>query len=148
MIATLSLDIARPSERVYAVLVDQDTWAALDPTLMDVTPRGSLAVGMSGTMTRRVAGRRVTNGWIVLELEPGRRVGMRLTGAGYELIEETTLEGTSGGTRATTADTLRHTSVGGRLLVAVSGPFIRRDLRKRNKRLKALLEDDGSLDGD
>lgn len=31
VIATLSRDIASPPESVYAVLIDQDTWAALDP---------------------------------------------------------------------------------------------------------------------
>ena len=92
MIATFSLDIARPPERVYAVLIDQETWGALDPALLDITPRGPVVAGMAGTMTRRVAGRRVTNGWTVMELEPGKGVGMRLTGAGYELIETTTLE--------------------------------------------------------
>ncbi len=140
MIATLSQDIARPPERVYAVLIDQNAWAALDPPLVDFAPRGPLAVGMTGTMTRKVAGRRITDGWTVLELEPGTRFAMRVTGAGYELIETITLEATAGGTRATTVDTYRHTSLGGRLLIAVSGPFIRRDLRERHKRLKALLE--------
>jgi hypothetical protein len=43
VIATLSLDIAGPPERVYAVLTDQDAWAALDPPLVDFTPRGPLA---------------------------------------------------------------------------------------------------------
>ena len=140
MIATLSMYIARPPASVYARLVDQDTWAALDPALLEITPRGSVAVGMSGTMRRRVAGMRVTNGWTVTELEPGARVGMRLTGAGYELIETTTLEATAGRTRATIVDTLRPTSLGGRLFVAVLGPFIRRDLRARSERLKVLLE--------
>ena len=148
MIATLSLDIAGPPERVYAVLTDQDAWAALDPPLVDFTPRGPLAVGMTGTLTRKVAGRRITDGWTILELEPGTRFAMRVTGAGYELIETITLEATAGGTRATTVDAYRHTSLGGRLLIAVSGPFIRRDLRERYKRLTALVEGDGSFSGE
>ena len=147
MIATLSRDIARPPERVYAVLIDQDAWAALDPPLVDFTPRGPLAVGMTGTMTRKAAGRRMTSGWTILELEPGTRFAMKVTGAGYELIETITLEATSGGTRATTVDVYRYTSLGGRLLIAVSGPFIRRDLRERYKRLTALVEGDGSFSG-
>ena len=140
MIATLSLHIARPPEHVYAFLIDQATWAAMDATLLDVTPRGSVAVGMAGTMTRRVAGRTVTDSWTVTELEPVTRVGMRLTGAGYQVVETIVLEGTAAGTHATIVDTLRHTSAGGRLLVALSGPFVRRDLRTRFGRLKALLE--------
>ena len=112
---------------------------------MDFTPRGPLAVGMTGTLTRKVAGRRMTSGWTILELEPGTRFAMKVTGAGYELIETITLEATAGGTRATTVDDYRHTSLGGRLLIAVSGPFIRRDLRERYKRLTALVEGDGSF---
>ena len=65
---------------------------------------------------------------------------MKVTGAGYELIETITLEATASGTRATTVDTYRHTSLGGRLLIAVSGPFIRCYLRERYKRLTALVE--------
>ncbi len=38
MIATLSLDIARPPTSVYATLVDQDTWAALDPAFSRSRP--------------------------------------------------------------------------------------------------------------
>jgi hypothetical protein len=100
---------------------------------------------MTGTLTRKVAGRRMTDGWTILELEPGTRFAMKVTGAGYELIETITLEATAGGTRATTVDTYRHTSLGGRLFIAVSGPFIRRDLRERYKRLTALVEGDGSF---
>ena len=76
MIATLSMDIARPPERVYSVLIDQDAWAALDPPLVDFTPRGPLTVGMTGTLTRKVAGRRITDGWTILELEPWTRFAM------------------------------------------------------------------------
>ena len=44
------------------------------------------------------------------------------------------------GTVATFEDTLRPTSIAGRVLVALSGPTLRRDLKKRATKLKALLE--------
>jgi hypothetical protein len=65
---------------------------------------------------------------------------MRITGPGYELTETTTLEATTDGTRTTIVDVLQPTSLGGRLFVALSGPFIRRDLRARSERLRSLLE--------
>jgi hypothetical protein len=40
----------------------------------------------------------------------------------------------------TIVDVLEPTSLGGRLFVAVSGPFVRRDLKTRFERLRSLLE--------
>jgi carbon monoxide dehydrogenase subunit G len=139
MIAEHSLEIARTPAEVYAFLLDQDNWAALDPATKDITPRGAVYEGMTGTITRRVAGMRVRNGFLVTELEPEAKLSMRLTGAGYALTETTTLEATPDGTRVTTVDVLEPTSLGGRLFVAVSGPFIRRDLKARSERLRSLL---------
>ena len=140
MIAERSLEIARPPAEVYAFLLDQDNWAALDPSTMDITPRGAVHEGMTGTITRRVAGMRVRDGFLVTELEPETKMSMRLTGAGYALTETTTLEATPDGTRVTTVDVFEPTSLAGRLFVAVSGPFIRRDLKARSERLRSLLE--------
>jgi hypothetical protein len=139
VIAEHSLEIVRSPAEVYAFLIDQDNWAALDPATMDITPRGAVHEGMTGTITRRVARLRVRNGFLVTELEPDTRLGMRLTGAGYALSETTTLEATPNGTLATIVDVLEPTSLGGRLFVAVSGPFIRRDLKARSERLRSLL---------
>ena len=142
MIAEHSLHIARPPAHVYAFLIDQDSWATLDPATVDITPRGEVHMGMTGTITRRVNGLRVKNGWLVTELDPSARLGMRIKGPGYELTETTTLEATPDGTRATIVDVLQPTSLGGRLFVALSGPFIWRDLRARSERLRSLLEAD------
>lgn len=140
MIVEHRMHIPRPSAQVYAFLVDQDNWVALDPATLDITPRGSVTVGMAGTMTRRVNGLRVTNGWIVTDLEDSAKVGMRITGRGYALTETTTLEATPDGTRATIVDVLEPTSAAGRLFVALSAPFMRRDLQARAERLRSLLE--------
>lgn len=139
MIAEHSLEIARSPAAVYAFLVDQDNWAALDPATLDITPREEVHQGMTGTITRRVAGMRVRNGFLVTELEPEAKMSMRITGAGYALAETTTLVATPEGTQATIVDVLEPTSLGGRLFVAVSGPFIRRDLKTRSERLRSLL---------
>jgi hypothetical protein len=140
MIAEYTVDTARPPTEVYAFLIDQDNWAALDPTLLDVSPRGEVVVGMAGTMRRRVNGLRVTDTWIVTALEPSSRLAMRVRGPGYEVTETMTLEAIPQGTRVTVVDVLEPTSLGGRLFVAVSGPFIRRDLKARFERLRSLLE--------
>jgi len=140
VIAEQGVHIAHPPARVFAFLVDQDSWAALDPSVLDISPRGPVSKGMTGTMTRRVAGMRVTNGFTITELDPDSRLAMRLTGAGYALTETISLEATPAGTHATVVDVLEATSTGGRLFVALSGPFIRRDLHVRFERLKSALE--------
>ena len=139
MIVEQSLDLARSPATVFAFLVDQDEWARLDPTLLEVTPRAPVTQGMSGTMLRRVSGLPVTNGWTVTHLEPATRLGMRVTGMGYALTETTSLEATNGGTRATIVDILEPTSLPGKLFVALSGGFVRRDLHARAARLQAAI---------
>ena len=124
MIAEQSVYIAQSPARVYAFLVDQDSWASLDPSVLDISPRGLVSKGMTGTMTRRVAGMRVTDGFTVTELDPDSRLEMRLTGAGYAVTETISLEATPDGTRATVVDVVEPTSTFGRLFVALSGPFI------------------------
>lgn len=141
VIAERSIDVGRPPTEVYEFLVDQDNWAALDPATLDVTPRGEVHEGMTGTVTRRVGGRRVKNGFLITALVPDSLVSMRITGPGYALTETTTLEAASEGTRVSIVDVLEPTSLGGRVFVAVSGPFIRRDLKARSERLRSLLGD-------
>jgi hypothetical protein len=86
-----------------------------------------------------VNGLRVTDTWIVTALEPSSRLAMRVGGPGYELTATMTPEAIPQGTRVTIVDVLEPTSLGGRLFVAVSGPFIRRDLKARSERLRSLL---------
>lgn len=143
MIIGRTIEIARSPAEVYDFLVDQGSWAKLDPALTDVTPRGEVTIGMSGTMTRRVTGMKVTTYWTVTELAPGSRSTMVISGRGYELRETTSLAPAAAGTQVKIVDTLTPTSLGGRFFVAVSGRFIRRDLEARAGRLKALLEGPG-----
>jgi hypothetical protein len=143
MIETFTMRIVRGPDDVFGFLVDQANWAAVDPALVDLAPQGALALGRSGTVTRRVAGMRVTTTWEVTEFEPGARLAIRIVGRGYQLVEATTLTAADGGTEATVVDTLSPTSLFGRAFVAMSGSFIRRDLRDRAARLKGLLEADG-----
>lgn len=140
MIAEYTVDTARPPTEVYAFLVDQDNWTVLDPATLEITPRGDVHEGMTGTITRRVGGMRVKNGFLITELVPDSTVSMRITGPGYALTETTTLEATPEGTRVQIVDVLEPTSLGGRVFVAVSGPFIRRDLKARSERLRSLPE--------
>lgn len=139
MIVQTSLDIARQPQEVFDFLADQANWAALDAALVDVSPRGPIGPGLSGTMIRRVNRMHVTNSWLVTEFDPGTRLEMRIGGRGYELTETTTLHAAPGGTRATIVDELLPTSMFGRVFVALSGSFIRRDLKERSERLRSSL---------
>jgi hypothetical protein len=135
-----SVDIARSPGEVFAFMVDQANWAAMDPALVDLSPRGRAAKGQHGTITRRVMGMRVTTAWVITELEPGSRMTMLIAGREYELGETSTLTPEGSGTRVTVVDTLTPTSLLGRLMVPLSRGFIRRDLEARTGRLKSLLD--------
>ena len=140
MIEAFTMRIGRRPDDVFAFLIDQANWAAVDPALVDLTPRSRLTLGAAGTMTRRVSGMCVTTAWEVSELEPGSCLTVRISRRGYGLTEATSLVADGDGTRATVVDTLLPTSLGGRAYVAASGPFMRRDLRDRAARLATLLD--------
>jgi uncharacterized protein YndB with AHSA1/START domain len=134
------LDIARSPEEVFAFLVDIESFKTLDVALVDVTPQGKLAAGLTGTFTHRRGGMTARTTWRVTEFEPPDRLEVAIRGAGYEMTERAILESSASGTRATFLDRVWPTSLPGRLLVALSGGIMRRDLRARAARLKEALE--------
>ena len=69
-----------------------------------------------------------------------RSLVVEIHGSGYGMTEAATLGPIADRTRATFVETVWPTSLAGRLLVALSGGVIRRDLRPRSERLRAVLE--------
>jgi len=140
--------IAATPQRVFDVLADPTTWFRIDPTLVDVTPRERLVLGMTGTMrNRRGPGLIATATWTTTELISGARLVQQLTGFGYELTEAVTLEPDALGTRMSVVDSLTPTSLAGRAMVALSRGVMERDLHARFRRLKALLETSAAAEG-
>lgn len=78
--------------------------------------------------------------WTVTTFEPPHRLVVEITGPGYGMTEEAALEATAGGTSARFVDRVWPTSLPGRVMVALSGGIMRRDLRARADRLRRLLE--------
>lgn len=141
MIVAGEVEIARGPQAVFDVLADPATWATHDPALVDVRPRDRLIPGATGTMRRRVGiGMVVTTSWENTHYEPGVRLEMLVRGSGYQLRETVTFAATSTGTIVSVMDNLTPTSLVGRVMVAMSGRIIDRDLNARLARLKAMLE--------
>jgi hypothetical protein len=136
------LDIAHAPEGVFAFLTDIDSFRVLDPALLECEPTGRLTQGLTGTFTHRRGGMRALSTWRVTEFVPPDVLEVAIRGAGYEMTERASLEATGMGTRATFVDRVWPTSLAGRVLVALSGGIMRRDLRARAGRLKAILEAD------
>jgi uncharacterized protein YndB with AHSA1/START domain len=133
--------IAATPQDVFDALADPTTWFRIDPTLVDVTPRERLVLGMTGTMrNRRGPGLTATATWTTTELISGARLVQQLHGFGYELTEAVTLELDVLGTRMSVVDSLTPTSLAGRVMVSLSRGIMERDLHARFARLKALLE--------
>jgi hypothetical protein len=72
---------------------------------------------------------------------------VEIAGMGYGMTEAADLEASATGTRARFVDRVWPTSIAGRVLVALSGGIMRRDLRARAARLKAALEDGAATRG-
>jgi hypothetical protein len=76
----------------------------------------------------------------VTRFEAPTGLEVAISGMGYAMTEAAELDATPTGTRARFVDRVWPTTLPGRLLVALSGGIMRRDLRARAARLKALLE--------
>lgn len=141
MIVERRIEIARPPGAVFDELADPTTWATHDPALLEVRPRDRLVHGATGTMRRKVGpGMKVTTAWENTRFEPGACLEMLVRGSGYELTETVDFAATPTGTTVTVVDDLVPTSLVGRVMVAMSGRIIERDLTARLDRLKAMLE--------
>lgn len=134
------LDITRPPAQVFAFLTSAEGLRAVDPALIDYGPLGPIAAGGAGWFKHRRGGMTARTTWAVTAFEEARRLEVAISGMGYAMTESAALEATATGTRARFVDRVWPTSLPGRLLVALSGGIMRRDLRARSARLKALLE--------
>ena len=139
------LEIARSPTEVFDFLTDTGSFTVLDPALVEFAPHGRLAQGMTGRFLHRRGGLPARSTWTVRELLAPRRLLVEIRGMGYGMTEAAEIEGTPNGARARFIDRVWPTSLAGRLLVALSGDIMRRDLRARADRLRRILESDEAL---
>jgi carbon monoxide dehydrogenase subunit G len=135
-----TFDVRRSREDVFAFLADTANFRAVDPALVGYSPDGLLHAGLKGTMTHRRGPLLARTAWRVTEFDAPGSVVVEIRGMGYGMSEAATLESVDGGTRATFVERVWPTSMAGRLLVALSGGVMRRNLRARAGRLQMLLE--------
>ena len=147
MIIEGRIDIARSPDDVFDYLADMGNWKAIDKALLKVSPDGAVGLGSSGTMTHKRPGVKVKTSWEVTAFERAGRFEILVTGFGYALRETVTLTEIPSGARVDITDLTLPTSIVGRVMVAVSGRTIRRELEVRNQRLKTLLETDARSAG-
>jgi hypothetical protein len=108
--------------------------------MLDYGPDGALMPGGKGWFKHRRGGMTATTTFRVTDFDSPRRLEVAISGMGYAMTEAAELEATTTGTRARFVDRVWPTTLPGRLLVALSGGIMRRDLRARAGRLKAILE--------
>ena len=133
-------EVGRPPSAVFDYLADASHWQDIDPAVVEVAPSGPLRPGSTGTVTHRRRGMKVETAWTATVLEPGERLEVLITGFGYALRETVDLAAAGDRTTVTVTDAVEPTSLLGKLLVAVSGRTIRKDLDDRSRRLQAVLE--------
>ena len=134
------IEVGQSAESVFDFLIDTRSFKAVDRALVSYTPEGTMRVGLTGTFVHRRGGMTARSSWRVEELERPSRLRVSIRGMGYEMEESATLAATDSGTRVAFVDTVQPTSMAGRLMVALSGRIMRRDLAGRAALLKATLE--------
>jgi carbon monoxide dehydrogenase subunit G len=134
------LEIARPPSDVFDFLADTASFKAVDPALVEFEPEGTLTLGMAGRFLHRRSGLPARSTWVVTAADPPRRLAVEIQGSGYGMTETADLEATQEGSRVHFVDAVWPTSLAGRVMVALSGAIVRRDLAKRSALLKAALE--------
>ena len=135
-----TLDLRRPPDEVFDYLADTRSFKEVDAALIEFEPQGKLEAGMTGRFLHRRNGLPVRSTWQVIELAAPRRLSVEIRGMGYGMTEEADLEATPTGTRVRFVDRGWPTSLAGRVMVALSGGIVRRDLRARAERLRNVLE--------
>lgn len=144
-----SFVVDSPRSAVYDFLIDTASFPVADAAMVDWSPHGLMVVGTDGTMRRRVGGgMTVKTTWHVVELVPGVRIVIDVRGMGYEMREVIELREAGAATEVRVLDSLTGTSLPGRLFVAASKGFVRRDIEARSGRLQAALGNGGASAGD
>ena len=142
MIIEGEVRIGRAPQAVFDFLADTDRWARIDQALVRSSVSGRVDLGTRGKLTHHRPGTKVTTEFEVTAFEPSKWFEVTITGVGYELRETVRLEAIDEGTLVRVRDVLEPTSLVGRVLVAISGRTVRRDLAARRASLKAVLESD------
>jgi uncharacterized protein YndB with AHSA1/START domain len=135
-----TLELTRPPDEVFDYLADTRSFKEVDAALVEFEPQGRLEYGMTGRFLHRRNGLPARSTWHVIELDAPRRLSVEIRGMGYGMTEAADLEATPSGTRVRFVDRVWPTSLAGRVMVALSGGVMRRDLRARAERLTAILE--------
>ena len=133
------LEVPGDVKTVFAFLTDPTKFAVVDAALVSVDPTTPLALCSSGRMTHRRGGMTARTTWSVTAFEPPNGLTVEIHGSGYAMTESAELQATPTGTRLRFVDRVWPTSLPGRLLVALSGGIMRRDLAVRTTRLAAAL---------
>ena len=139
------LRVERSPADVFRFLADTASFPIVDPALVASAPDGVLSEGLTGTFTHRRGGMTARSTWQVTELDAPTRLRVTIRGMGYGMDETADLLPDGDGTKLAFVDRVWPTSFAGRLMVALSGGIMRRDLAKRAGLLKAALEGGGPL---
>jgi carbon monoxide dehydrogenase subunit G len=134
-----SLEISRPPEDVFAVLVDLDRLPDWQSSAIAASSDGPLELGSLVHEKRRFLGRELADELEVVAFDPPRRLTLRSQGGPVRLTIDHELEPNGGGTRLSVVASGKP---GG--MMKFAGPMIERTAREEIRsdfaRLKELLE--------
>jgi carbon monoxide dehydrogenase subunit G len=134
-----SLEISRPPEEVFALLVDLDRLPNWQSSAIEAGSDGPLELGSLVHEKRRFLGRELADELEVVAFDPPRRLTLRSQGGPLKLTVDHELESNGAGTRLTVVASGKPSGV-----MKFASPMIERTAREEIRgdftRLKELLE--------
>ena len=137
---TGSAHINKPVAEVFAFMTDSANWPDVEVGLLDIQPRGKVAVGSKGTETRDMRGRKIQATWEVAELEANKKLTVNGGGPGMKVRAVTSFAQKDNGTDV--AFTMDYWPQG--LMMKLMSPMIKgqfkKDTAKMMLRMKGAVE--------
>jgi carbon monoxide dehydrogenase subunit G len=134
-----SLEISRPLEEVFALLVDLDRLPDWQSSAIEARSDGPLELGSLVHEKRRFLGRELADELEVVAFDPPRRLTLRSEGGPLRLTVDHQLEPNGGSTRLTVVASGKPRGV-----MKFAGPMVERTAKEEMRgdfaRLKELLE--------
>lgn len=139
---TVSIDIARPPEEVFAFISDPENNPKWQQGMVacNITSEGAFGVGSTYSQKAKFLGRDIISNFEIVAFEPGRRIKGVTVDSTFPITFDRSVTPTKGGTLATAVITGEPNGIF-RLFGPLMDWMVKRSVSKDYANLKQLLEE-------